>query len=547
MLLGALCVTATVMASAAIAEDAALGSVKVEGGLVQGVPSDTEGVTAFIGVPYAGNVGGENRWRPAPPVAPWEGTLVADKFGPKMLQDHDPADGEIVNDDGLVLNLWTPAKAAGENLPVYMLMYGGANRSGSNQSDGVQAAELAAQGVVVVSVQYRIGAPGFMALPEMAEEDPNGAAGNYGVLDLIDALHWIEANIEGFGGDPDTVTIGGQSSGAENTVALLRSPLARDLFDRAVVASSFTGFLPGKVLDGQAKMAQNQEAVDALFGKPMSLADLRAITPEEWNQPLGDSNQSLYTQLAGRVGTNQFYTIDGHTMTEESANLLRPGALDGIDIMIGQTADERTGLNGDPEGEMTPEEFREEVMALATDRAYMAGGESEEVFDLYKGVTDLDAYRLYIRMQNDRMFQYVRLGAEYAKAHNDSDVWLYYWDHAPPGNEEGFRGAYHGSDVSYFNAAIREGNPDQRPWTDPDFAMRDLASGYLANFIKTGNPNGDGLPEWGQPTAESGGPFMRFHQGEAEMRTETIYPSRDAYHRAMVLEGMNWTEDDVFN
>lgn len=545
-LLSTACIIALVGLPVA-AQESTLAEVKIEGGLVQGVQSDTAGVTAYLGVPFAGNVGGENRWRPAPPVEPWEGVLVADKQGPKMLQDFDPQKDPLASDDGLILNIWTPADKAGEKLPVYMLIHGGANRTGSAQYDDLQAAELASHGLVVVSVQYRLGALGFMALPEMAQEDPEGAVGNYGVLDLVDALEWIRDNIEGFGGDPEQVTIGGQSAGGENTVALLRTPQAEGLFQRAVVSSSFTGFLPGKTLDAETKMKENQAVVDELFGRSMTLAELREIPAETWLAPFGGKEQSLYRQLSDRTASNQFYTIDGHTFTEDSVNLLQPGDFEGLDILIGQTADERTGLGGNPEGEMTPEEYREEVLALATARPYMVGSEDDQVFDLYKPMTDLDAYRLHIRMQNDRMFQYVKLGAEYARTHSDdSNVWLWYWDHAPPGDNEGFRGAYHAADIYYFNASLRENDPEQRPWTDPDFAMEKLASSYLANFIKTGNPNGEGLPTWEQVAADSGGQFMRFHQGEGEMRTETIYPSRDAYHRRMVLEGLNWTESEVF-
>ncbi|WP_301546307.1 carboxylesterase/lipase family protein [Paracoccus saliphilus] len=529
------------------AKDTRLGPVKVEGGLVAGVPSDTEGITAFLGVPFAGNVGGDNRWRPAPPVKPWEGIHLADTPGPKMFQDHDPEGNEIANDDGLVLNIWTPSQGADENLPVYMLIHGGANRTGSAQYDDLQAAELASHGLIVVSVQYRLGPFGFMALPEMAEENPQGAVGNYAILDLVDALEWIRDNIDGFGGDPETVTIGGQSAGAENTVALLRSPLAEGLFDRAVISSSFTGFLPGKTMAVEAKMKNNQAAVDELFGRPMTLAELREIPDETWLAPFNGSDRSLYRLLSNATASNQFYTIDGHSFTEDSVDLLQPGDFGGLDIMIGQTADERTSLGGDPDGEMTPEEYRQAVLDLATARPYMVGWENEEVFDLYVPMTDLDAYRLHIRMQNDRMFQYVRLGAEFAKAHSeDADIWLWYWDHAPPGDNEGFRGAYHAADIYYFNASLREDDPNQRPWTDPDLAMRDLASGYLANFVKTGDPNGEGLPEWGQVTAETGGQFIRFHQGEAKMRTQTLYPSRDAYHRKMVLEGLGKAENDIF-
>lgn len=520
----------------------ALGTIAIEGGQVSGVPSDTQGVTEFLGIPYAGNIGGDNRWRPAPPVEPWEGVLVADTMGPVVLQERaDPATA----DNGLVLNVWTPAHTTGEKLPVYMLMHGGANRSGSNASNSLYAAELAAKGIVVVSVHYRLGAPGFLALPEMAAENADGAVGNYAVLDLVDALKWIRNNVAQFGGDPDMVTIGGQSAGAENAVALLRTPLANGLYKRAFISSSFTGFLPGKIVSAAEKTEANQAAVNAIFGKEMSLADLRTLPNEAWLEKQPEASNTLYGRMAADTVTRQFYTIDGHTYTDRSVDLLRPGALDGVDIMIGQTADELTGLRGGENEELTPEDFRTSLLSL--EYPYMAGGQDERVLKLYQAQTDLDAYRLSLRAINDRLFAYVRIGAEYAEAHNpDADVWLFYWDHVPPGDNEGFRKAYHGADNYYFNASLRPDNPDQRPWTDPDLAMKSLASGYLANFIINGDPNGKGLPEWGQITVESGGQFMRFHEGEGHMVTQTVYPTRDAYHRDMILDGLGMTEADVF-
>ena len=544
---GAIVLCSVVWSTAAVlAQDAGgLGQVQIEGGLVEGVPSDTDGVTAFLGVPFAGSVEGENRWRPAPPVEPWDGVKVADTPGPMMLQDTGPNDPEA-SDAGLVMNIWTPAASADEALPVYMLIHGGANRMGSAQYDDLQAAGLAAKGVVVVSVQYRLGPMGWMALPEMIEESPEGAAGNFGLLDLVTALEWIRDNIEGFGGDPETVTFGGQSAGGENSVALLRTPLAEGLFDRAVISSSFTGFMPGKRVALESKLAQNQEAVNEVFGREMTLADLRAIPAETWMAEWEDTGESLYRHLDRVVANGQFYTIDGHTITEEFVDLLEEGDFEGLDILIGQSADEYPGLGGDPNGEFTDEEYREEMISRLEGRSYMPSTYTDEIFDMYQGETPLDNYRNVGRMRSDRLFQNVRIGAEFAKAHSDdADIWLWYWDHIPPGNNEGFQGAYHAADIYYFNASLDVDDPEQRNWTDPDLAMEELASTYLANFIKTGNPNGEGVPEWSQVGPDADGNFMRFHEGRGEMRTDTVYPTRDAYHRAQLLEGWDMTEDDL--
>jgi para-nitrobenzyl esterase len=457
-----------------------------------------------------------------------------------MLQD---GANPSTADKGLVLNIWTPAQSGEEKLPVYMLVHGGANRSGSNSEDELYAAELAAKGLVVVSVNYRLGALGFLALPEMAKENEHGTVGNFAILDLIKALNWIKSNISGFGGDPDAITIGGQSSGAENVVALIRSPLAKGLFKRAFISSSFTGFLPGKNVAAEQKTKANQEAVNRLFGKEMTLNDLRAIPAAALLEPWNGRN-SLYGQLAASTVTRQFYTVDGKTFTDDSIDLLRPGVFDGLSIMIGQTADELTSLRGGTDKELSEEEFRAAIQK--PEYPYMVGGYDARILDLYQPQTPLDAYRLSLRAVADRMFAYVKIGAEYVKTHNDANVWLFYWDHVPPGNNEGFRRAYHASDLYYFNASLRVGKEDQPRWTDPDFSMKELASSYLANFIKTGNPNGDGLPQWGEVVEGSGdSQFLRFHEGEGRMVTGTVYPSRDAYHREMILTGLNMTEHEI--
>jgi len=535
--------SAAFILAASTAQALPIAEAQVTGGSVRGVRSDIPGVNQFLGIPYAGNVGGENRWKPAPPVTPWPDVLVADHWGDQILQDQpNEFSAAPATDDGLNLSIWTPAETTGQRLPVYMLIHGGANRVGASAMQDLYPAELAARGVVVVSVQYRLGAPAWLSLPEMAVENPDGPKGNFGILDLVDALKWIRGNIEQFGGDPASVTIGGQSAGGENTVALLRSPLAKGLFKRAFIQSSFTGFLPGKVVSYEEKSAQNRDAIAKTFDKAMSLTDLRAIPAETWLAPWKDGKASLYSALAGAVATNQFYTVDGYTFTEDSVNLLQPKDFDGLDIMIGQTADEYTGLRPNDLDLSTEDQHK---AMLAAVRPHQAGNVDEAVFPLYATDDAREAYRLSLRMLNDYMFQYVKLGAEHAKAHSDANVYLYYFDHWPPGKDQGFRRAYHSADNWYFNGSLRQNDANQRPWTDPDLRMKEVAVTYLANFIKTGDPNGNTVPHWGQVTPGAGGQFLRLHDGEAEMRTETLYPSRDRYMRTRILDGIGMTEGDL--
>ncbi|WP_051776677.1 carboxylesterase family protein [Pseudorhizobium pelagicum] len=525
---------------AALPADAdAISIAKVTGGIVEGTASDTPGVSEFRGIPYGGNVGGDHAWEPTPPVEPWEGIRKADAWGDQMLQDSSPGQGEpTASFDGLNLTVWTPAESNDEKIPVYMLIHGGANRLGSSAMRDIYAAELASQGIVVVSVQYRLGAQGFMALPEMAHNSPNGAKGNFAVLDLISALQWIRDNIAQFGGDPATVTIGGQSAGGENAVALLRTPLAKGMFKRAFIQSSFTGFLPGKVEEFGSKARHDQAEIDKLFGKPTTLDDLRSIDQRTWLAPWNGEEASLYSLLARATGGGQFYTVDGHVFTDDSVDLLEPGDFEGLDIVIGQTADEYTGLR--KVSPMTPEEQREALLSFV--REYQVGQVDEAVLPLYASDDPIEASRLALRAINDYMFQYVRLGAEIAKRNSKgANVYLYYWDHWPPGKDQGLKRAYHAADLWFWNGSIRAGARDQKPWTDPDLAMKQMAMTYLANFVKTGDPNGNSVPHWdqvGDGASEAAGQFLRLHEGSAEMRDSTVYPSRDAYMRRVIVEGM---------
>ncbi|MET3587934.1 carboxylesterase type B [Pseudorhizobium tarimense] len=377
-----------------------------------------------------------------------------------------------------------------------------------------------------------------MALPEMENSGPNGAKGNFAVLDLVDALEWIRDNISEFGGDPHTVTIGGQSAGGENAVALLRTPLAKGLFRRAFIQSSFTGFLPGKIKNFASKAQHDQAAVDEVMGAPTTLVDLRAIDEAKWLAPWKDGKESLFSLLARATGGGQFFTIDDHVFTEDSVNLLQPGDFDGLDIVIGQTADEYTGLRG--VSSMTEDEQHEALLNFI--REYQVGNVDPTIFPLYATDDPVEASRLALRAINDYMFQYVRIGAEIAKANSPaSNIYLYYWDHWPPGKDQGLKRAYHAADLWYWNGSLREGAKDQRPWSDPDFRMKQMAMTYLANFVKTGDPNGHSVPHWEQVSGGSdNGPsrFLRLHEGEAELRTQTIYPTRDGYMRQVIEEGM---------
>ncbi|WP_163269481.1 carboxylesterase/lipase family protein [Chelativorans alearense] len=518
--------------------------VEIAGGKVKGVETDVPGIQLFKGIPFAAQTSGANRWKPPQPVEPWEGVTVADRWPDQVVQDinlnpvgkfwgdefyYDREFLPPASEDSLKLNLYTPAASTDDNLPVYVWIHGGGNDHGYASEIEFWASKLAEKGVIVVQTQYRVGPLGFLALDELSKESPNGASGNYALLDLVATLQWVQDNIQGFGGDPNRVTIGGQSAGGRNSITLLKSPLAKGLFHRAVIQSGFGGILPLDFKTLEQAEADNAAALEEIFGKPMSLGDLRALPTTEFTQKMvGDD--ILYKALDRAIGE---YIIDGYSLTQESIDLLRPGALDGIDIMIGGTSDERTSQRGGPDRTFTDDEFDAAMTKIYGNDAYA---------EIYEPSDPREAYRMSLRADTDFEFQKALISAQYAKAHNDSNVFAYYFNQVPPGRDSEFYGAYHSADLWYFFNSLREW-PGQRHWTDADYRMADTISSYLANFIKTGDPNGENLPEWPQPM--DGPAFMRFADGYAQAVESTPYPSRDALNRKAVFDRFEVSEGDL--
>ena len=523
-------------------DDNSVDIVEVTGGQVQGVPTDVEGVQVFKGVPFAGPASGANRWAPPQPVEPWEGVLVADTWGDQTMQpiDLNPV-GTFYGDefyysaeymppaseDGLYLNVWTPAQSASENLPVYVYIHGGGNNHGFASEIEFVASKLAAKGIIVVAVSYRVGPFGFMAHPELSAESPNGVSGNYATLDLIQALQWVQDNIAGFGGDPATVTIGGQSAGAMNAAALMSSPLAKGLFQRVVLKSGFSGFFPSvfsPFVSLEEREAAAVAAIAEVFGEEKTIEELRAIPGDEYITGLtANGDNTLFWALNSAVTG---YTLDGVVFTEESIDLLAPGALDGYDIMIGGTSNEMTSLFGTPpETTMTMADFAEALAGLGYPADQTA----------YQPDAELEAYRMYLAAYADQTFQSYLVSCELAQQHNDDvNIYAYLFDQEPPGRDADFYGAWHSADLWYCFDSMRA-EEGQRYWTSADYRLADIMTSYLANFVKTGDPNGNGLPIWGQVT-ETESAFIRFADGYAYPVTETPYPDRDALNRAAVRQ-----------
>lgn len=259
--------------------------VRTESGLVSGVPGARHGVTAYKGIPYAASTAGENRWRAPRPAPAWKGVRKADTFGDAPPQ---AGSGFAMSEDCLNLNVWTGASNPGARRPVYVWLYGGGFSGGMGSDPLFDGSTLAGKGVVVVTINYRLGALGFLSTPELSRESGHDASGNYGLLDQIAALKWVRRNIRAFGGDPDQVTVGGQSAGAGSTDLLSISPLATGLFRRAV-AQSQVRFPSDPELrylgtsHRKKSVAEQQGASYAADHGATTLAELRALPWQDIN------------------------------------------------------------------------------------------------------------------------------------------------------------------------------------------------------------------------------------------------------------------------
>ena len=545
-----------------------IGEVKTQYGLVSGVPSDREGVVVFKGIPIGADTAGQNRFREPQPAESWDGVKVCDTWPDRFLQEQatrepgtfwgdefyyddrfDPGNSE----NGLAVNVFAPEgalnAAEADRLPVFVYIHGGGFTGGYASEVEFNASNLAAQGVVVVLLQYRLSGLGWLALPELSAENEHGVSGNWTVLDLVHGLKWIRDNVAGFGGDASKVTISGQSAGAMAVTCLLRTPLAKGLFRGAIVQSGFNGFLNGGKGIGarsfrtlQEAEQQAKEGLAEAFGHEVTLEELRAIPTEDWLKPgpnpkpgMMGQPMSLLAQLSQAAGN---MVLDGYVFTEDSVDLLKPGNLDGINIMMGGTSDEATSLFGDFIAHMgiTPENVAERL----------AGDYGEGCADLYPTATKAEAEAAVMRAQSDASFQKYLRTAELTEDNKDHATYAYYFTQVPPGRNSEFRGAYHSSELWYMFDSIREGAA-HRDWTESDYRMADIMSTYWMNFVKYGNPTGsdasvagktlrgNDLQVWEPCTQANGRKFMVLGDGTSRMAESTGYPERDKHHRKQVM------------
>ncbi|WP_162925165.1 carboxylesterase/lipase family protein [Aurantiacibacter odishensis] len=487
------CATAQEVPSAASPQVAetpiASGPVATQNGMVQGVPSDAvEGVTVFKGIPFAAPPVGELRWEMPQPAASWDGVLVADEWGDNCVQNPAPQrfpvnsatdmpDSPGTSEDCLYLNVWTPADSPSENLPVMVWLYGGAYNEGGGSSPFSQGDYLADKGVVMVTFNYRVGSLGFFAHPELTEA--NGASGNQALGDAIAALRWVQDNIAAFGGDPSRVTIFGESAGSAMNAALVGAPPAEGLFARAIAQSgTFQGLNIGQMVPRETAQQRSLGAAEENFGTT-SLAELRALPAEE-----------IHANIPG-----QGMIVDGRIIPEDLAITFSQGRQLPVDVLVGSNEDEGsfTAIFGPP---ATLESWQQ-------GEAMRWGEQAELGRAAYPVTTDEEARFTATQPFGDNMSWLMRQYAEWQGAIGEQS-YHYYFRHDPPYDEgRGDLGAAHTGEIPYVfdNLCAPRTFPggssvELMCGNETEEAFADQVSQYWVNFARTGNPNGEGLPQW---------------------------------------------------
>ena len=448
--------------------------VKVEEGLLQGkIEND---LAVYKGIPFAATPVGDLRWKAPQPAEKWEGVKQATEFAPAPFQGGNPPSGKSEN--CLYLNVWTPVKSAKEKLPVLVWIYGGGFSFGSTAEPVSNGEKLAKKGVVLVSIAYRVGQLGFLAHPELSAENPNHVSGNYGLLDQIAGLKWIQKNIAAFGGDPDKVTIFGESAGGISVSMLCASPLAKGLFHGAISQSGGSfgpprpTTYPGENLK-LLKMAENEGLAYAEKAGVSSIAELREIEADK---------------LPGGWGMGSAWPIiDGYVIPDDQYKLYQAGKYNDVPILIGYNSDEGAIFSR----EKTPDEYiagvekRYGKFAEALLEAYPVGKNS-----VPKTARDLARDAAF----GWHTWSWARLQSQTGK----SKVFYYYFDQHPDHPEDspyfGY-GSPHGQDVAYVFMNLDTLNPNT---TLTDLELSETMGTYWTNFAKYGDPNGEGVPEWPQ-------------------------------------------------
>lgn len=468
MALGAGCLLACAAGAAPASEP-----VTVTGGRIVGISAD--GVNRYLGVPFAAPPVGKLRWRPPQAVVPWQGVREARAFAPACAQTATWVPNPK-SEDCLYLNVWTPEQA--RKLPVIVWIHGGGFYGGTGAQPGYDGVALARRGVVVVTINYRLGIFGFFAHPELAAESPDKTSGNQAIEDQIAALRWVKDNIAAFGGDPGRVTVMGESAGAESVALLIATPLAKGLFQRAI-AQSGNDAIPLDASENALFYRKTAEHEGLAFAKDVgaaSLADLRALP----------------VAALQKTARAWYPIVDGHVLREDLTTIYRHHRQNDVPLLVGWNAEEGKDL--------APELLGTDKFTAANHRALvtklLGRAPSAALLAAYPGATDAQAKAAIDRLTNDwwgwRAVYWAGLQAQYGT----SKPYVYYFAHRPaePLTPCGYGcGAGHGAEIQYVFDHLGQ---DARPWSAYDRQLANRLADTWTTFARTGSPNGKGLPAW---------------------------------------------------
>lgn len=489
--------------------------VKTAEGLVEGTGRQDSGVRIFRGIPFAQPPVGAFRWREPQKPKKWKGVRKATDFGPRCMQQ--PVFSDMVfrsdglSEDCLYLNVWTPAEKKNERRPVLVYFYGGGFIAGDGSELRYDGESMATRGIVAVTLSYRLGPYGFLAHPELTKESPHKASGNYGLLDQAAAIDWVRRNIAAFGGDPGKITIAGESAGSFSVSAQMASPLSKNLISSAIGES-------GSVLSHPAAnrivpLAEAEKEGEK-FAKSLgaeTLKDLRALTTEQIQEATKNPWKWRFP-----------LAVDGYFFPESPLKIYAEGRQSHVPLLVGWNSEESNwrGILGDQEP--NPENYEAALKKLY-------GEKSAEVLKLYPGETREEVIDSATALAGDRFIGYSTW--KWFDMHvltGDSPVYRYFYARPRPAlnadkTAPTSKGAVHSAEIEYAMGNLATNKVFA--WTPDDYKVSEVMQGFFANFIKTGNPNGTGLPDW--PAAEKGKPFsvMRI---DVESGAETA-TGRDRY------------------
>lgn len=483
------CLLVLQLATAALATSArAQDTVKLDSGEISGVVATKEGaedVRVFKGIPYAAPPVGALRWKPPQRPARWEGVRACAAFGPACPQPAIPLMGvsEKQSEDCLFANVWTPAKDASAKLPVMFWIHGGSFVFGSGAQDVYAGEALARRGVVVVTINYRLGPFGFLSHPGLSKE---GCPGNQGLLDQVAALEWVKRNIAAFGGDPGCVTIFGESAGGGSVVALLLSPLAKGLFHRAISQSGVCFARPLRAgAYGMEPAEKTGERLADLLGCAESddpVASMRAKSAKE----LLAAAKPAMNPFAGE-GLTFGLVVDGVAITEDPFALMAKGKTADVPLLVGTTADEGTIFVM-----MSP--LGNSKASLRTFVETIFGAEADRILAAYPAETDAEVKPSLARLLGDALFIGPARAFIRSRSGFNSKSFLYTFTRVSPGAKSFGLGAYHGSELRYVFDTFDA--PGAMGLTKDDRALGKKMSAAWVRFAKTGDPNGEGIPSW---------------------------------------------------